>query len=375
VAGSIIVPVPLGERAYDVRIGRLDAGGVATALAAALDLPRPSGVAVLVDGDVGKRSPLVTPLVEALAARLPRVRRHDLLPGEACKNLAELGRTLEWLAAEGYDRGAAVVGIGGGAAGDHAGFAAAVYLRGVRFALCPTTLLAMVDASVGGKTAVDLAAGKNLVGAFHQPRAVEADTTFLETLPAREWTAGLAEVVKCGLIADGDLLATLERSGPALVPGGDPAVAAAGEALAQVIAAAVRIKAQVVCEDERESGRRATLNFGHTVGHAVEAASAYELLHGEAVSLGMVAALSLGVTMGLTPPALLARGRALLASLGLPVDVERRLTPEVLSRIDVDKKRRSDSVRFVFCTAPGTTLMEDVPLEKLRSLLLAAKPR
>ena len=170
---------------------------------------------------------------------------------------------------------------------------AAIYLRGVPFALVPTTLLAMVDASVGGKTGVDLGAGKNLVGAFHQPRAVVADVGFLETLPARERIAGLAEVVKCGFIADAGLLDLLERAAARTV---------AVDAHREVIARAVRVKADVVASDETESGRRAILNFGHTVGHALEAASGYGLLHGEAVALGMVAALDLGAVLGIGAP-------------------------------------------------------------------------
>ncbi|MES1205802.1 MAG: 3-dehydroquinate synthase [Pseudomonadota bacterium] len=359
----ITISVPLPDRAYDVRIGRFSSAvEVADALAAGLgDV---SGLAVLVDGTVGERSPRVAPLLAALEAHFPRTRRYDLPGGEACKNLREIERTVEWLAAQGFDRGAAVVGVGGGAAGDHSGFAAAVYLRGVRFALVPTTLLAMVDASVGGKTAVDLGAGKNLVGAFHQPRAVVADLGFLETLPRRERVAGLAEVVKAGLIANAALFDQLEARGDSLASGG------IDDGLVEAIAAAVRVKAEVVTEDERESGRRAILNFGHTVGHALEAASGYELLHGEAVSLGMVAALSLGVSLGLTPTPLRDRARAVLDRVGLPTDVERRLTPEILARVDVDKKRRSDAVRFVFVSAPGVASLVDLPLAELRARLL-----
>ena len=282
-----IVRVELGDRSYDVSIGAFAPERIADTLAAALD-PKTTGVAVLIDAQVAERSARARELVAALAARLPRVERLDLRPGEACKNLTEIEKSCEWLAAHGYDRRAAVVGIGGGAATDHAGFAAAVYLRGVPFALVPTTLLAMVDASVGGKTGVDLGAGKNLVGAFHQPRAVVADVGFLETLPARERIAGLAEVVKCGFIVDAGLLDLLEQSGP------DLTVAQHEE----VITRAVRVKAEVVASDETESGRRAILNFGHTVGHALEAASGYGLLHGEAVALGMVAALDLGRRAG-----------------------------------------------------------------------------
>ena len=175
----ITIPVPLGTRAYDVRIGVIEPAEAASMLVAAIG--KPSGVAVVVDGNVGRVSPRVAPLIEAVTARLPDtlVRRYDLPPGEACKNLAEVQRTAEWMAAQGFDRGAVVLAIGGGATSDHAGFVASIYLRGIPFAICATTLLAMVDASVGGKTGVDLEAGKNLVGSFHQPRAVLADLGFL----------------------------------------------------------------------------------------------------------------------------------------------------------------------------------------------------
>jgi 3-dehydroquinate synthase len=255
------------------------------------------------------------------------------------------------------------VAIGGGATSDHTGFAAAIYLRGIAYATCPTTLLAMVDASVGGKTAVDIPAGKNLVGAFHQPRAVMADLGFLDSLPAREIAAGMAEVVKAALIADADLLETLEAHADATLP---------ATVLAKVIEAAVRVKVDVVAADERESGRRAMLNFGHTVGHAIEAASGFQLLHGEAVSLGMIAALALGVARGVTEPGLLARASALLARLGLPVDVKPRLTADVLDRIEVDKKRISDAVRFVLVPRPGQATIEGIELDELKRQIQAA---
>ena len=358
------VGVELGARRYDVHIGDFSPEAVADTLARALggDV---TGVGVLVDGDLGRRSPRVAPLVEALRARLPRVARLDLPGGEASKNLGEIGRTTQWLAEQGYDRRAAVIGVGGGAAGDHSGFAAAVYLRGVRFGLCPTTLLAMVDASVGGKTAVDLPAGKNLVGAFHQPRAVVADLGFLRTLPARELRAGLAEVIKCGFIADPALLAIFDAH---------PGVRLPDEAVAALVAGAVRVKAAVVAEDEHEGGRRAILNFGHTIGHALEAESAYALLHGEAISLGMIAAMSLGVARGITPPALAARARALLADAGLPVDLEGRVTPPVMARVGVDKKRAGKAVRFVLCAAAGDTRLVDVGLDELRAHFLQSPP-
>lgn len=359
----VVIPVPLGDRRYDVRIGDFGPDGVAEALASSIG--KTSGVAVLVDGRLNQVSPRVEPLVAALTARLPNVHRLALEPGEGAKTLSQIERTTQWMAEHGLDRGSTVIGIGGGAATDHAGFAAAVYLRGVAFALCPTTLLAMVDASVGGKTAVDLPAGKNLVGAFHQPKAVVADLGFLQTLPAREVAAGLAEVVKAGLIADAGLLELLEREARAGVP-------LSSSVLAEVIAAAVSVKAAVVTEDEREGGRRAILNFGHTLGHALESESDYGLLHGEAVGLGMVAALALGAARGITDPALVVRTRALLERLGLPTDVEPRLSPAVLARIEVDKKRRSDSVRFVFVPRAGHAELHDVPLGELKAQIASA---
>jgi 3-dehydroquinate synthase len=364
------VGVELGARRYDVSIGAIAPDDAAAAIAAALGST--TGVAVLVDGDVGKRSPRVAPLVEALRAKLPNVKRHDLPAGEASKTLAGIERTTQWLAEQGYDRRGAIVGVGGGAATDHAGFAAAVYLRGVRFALAPTTLLAMVDASVGGKTAVDLPAGKNLVGAFHQPSAVVADLGFLDTLPAREIRAGLAEVVKCGFIADPALLDLLEG-----LPAGatDSASTLPAGATAELVARAVRVKAEVVAEDETEGGRRAILNFGHTVGHALEAASNYGLLHGEAVALGMIAALELGEARGVGSPALTARARALLARLGLPVDLHPRLSADVLARVTVDKKRRGGAIKFVFCAAAGETRLVDVSPDEIAAHFLAGRPR
>ncbi len=353
--------VPLGDRAYDVAIGACAATEAADRIARAAGPV--TGAAVLVDEHVAEVSPRVAPLVAALAERLPRVRTLRLPRGESAKDLAAVERTCQWLAEAGYDRGALIVGIGGGATTDHAGFAAAIYLRGVAFALCPTTLLAAVDASVGGKTGVDLPAGKNLVGAFHQPRAVVADLDFFDTLPGREIAAGMAEVVKAGLIADAALFATLEAGR------GTPAP----EQLPEAIAAAVRVKIDVVAEDERESGRRAILNFGHTVGHAIEAASGYALLHGEAVGLGMLAALALGEARGTTLRGLGARTRAVLQKLGLPVDIGARLSADVLERLEVDKKRRSERVRFVFVPKPGEAALADVPLAELKQQLAAAQ--
>lgn len=351
------IPVPLGDRSYNVMMGDLGIEGVADALAVALR--NTSGVALLVDGTLAKLNPRVQELTEALATRFARVSRLDLPAGEACKSFAHLEATCEWLAAQGFDRGASIVAVGGGATSDHAGFAAAIYLRGIAFALVPTTLLAMVDASVGGKTAVDLRAGKNLVGAFYQPKVVLGDAAFLETLPARELAAGMAEVVKAGLIADAPLFESLEAlSGPAHTwPRKD---------LLAAIAAAVTVKVAVVTEDERETGRRAILNFGHTLGHAMETASNYQLLHGEAVGLGMLAALRLGQQQGITEASLLTRTAAVLEKLGLPTDVATHLHAESIKHVEVDKKRRSENIRFVFVPQPGDAVLQDVPLTTLR---------
>ena len=362
----ITVPVPLPDgRRYDVRIGDISADETADTIAAALG--KVTGLAVLVDDQLWRASPRAQALAAALTAHFPNVGRYQLPAGEACKSLLQIERTCQWLAERGYDRGAAIVGIGGGAASDHAGFAAAVYLRGIAFATVSTTLLGMVDASVGGKTGVDLPAGKNLVGAFHQPRAVIIDLGFLETLPRRETAAGMAEVVKAGLIADAALLARIEADVEA-----DGERPYGREALAEAVAAAVRVKVEVVTSDEREAGQRAILNFGHTIGHALEAESSYGLLHGEAVSLGMIAALAFGTARGVTDPALRARAARVLSGLGLPVDIEGRVTPAVLARVEVDKKRRSDKVGFVFVPRAGSARVEEVSIEELRRTLPAA---
>jgi 3-dehydroquinate synthase len=351
----------MDDRSYDVHIATLTAADVAERIADAVGAP--SGAAVLVDEHVAEVSPRVPALIEALANRLSRVQMFRLPRGESAKNLAAVERTCQWLAENGYDRGSVVIGVGGGAATDHTGFVAAVYLRGIGFALCPTTLLAAVDASVGGKTGVDIPAGKNLVGAFHQPRAVVADLGFFATLPGREIAAGMAEVVKAGLIADGNLFSRLESEGEGVL---SPAL------LPAAIAAAVQVKIGVVSEDERESGRRAILNFGHTLGHAIEAASGYEVLHGEAVGLGMLGALALGEARGVTAPGLRSRTQALLARFSLPVDVKSRISPEVVSRIEVDKKRRSDAVRFVFVPRPGEAVLHDISLREVKEQLIVA---
>jgi len=285
--------------------------------------------------------------------------------GEASKDLTIASEIYDWLAARRAERGHAVVALGGGMIGDLAGFVAATYLRGMPVVQVPTSLLAMVDASIGGKVAVNHREGKNLIGAFHQPRLVLADVSALKTLPERELTSGWAEVIKHALIMDGDLLRTLEEDAERLLK-------LEPDATAPVVSRAMALKAQVVSEDERETtGRRTILNYGHTVGHGLETASRYEaLLHGEAVALGMIAAAAIGRRLGVTPPALADRQNELLERFRLPARV-RDIDPEdVLKAIALDKKTSDGSVRWVLLEDVGQPVLRaDVPLSLVRQVI------
>ncbi len=278
----------------------------------------------------------------------------DVPAGEAGKRLAVVETLYHRLAAVPTHRADPVVAVGGGATTDPAGFAAATWLRGVPLVNVPTTVLGMVDAALGGKTGVDLAAGKNLVGAFHQPVAVVADTTTLAALERAEVRSGLAEVVKAGLVGDPALAeACLQRAGPAAA--GDP------EALAPLLEAAVRVKARVVAADEREGGPRAVLNYGHTLGHALERLAGFEgLRHGEAVALGMVFAARVAEATGLAEAGLAAGHVRVLGALGLPT-VLRELDPEaVLAAMATDKKHLG-GLRLVLLRAPGRPELVPAP--------------
>jgi 3-dehydroquinate synthetase len=265
--------------------------------------------------------------------------------------------------------------------GDLGGFVASIFLRGVPYVQVPTTLLAQVDSSVGGKTGVNLPAGKNLAGAFHQPMLVYCDLSTLSSLPARDVSSGLAEIVKHGVIADETLLALLEQRAEEArdVVGGRSLIA-------ELIRRSCAIKARVVSADEREleveqpGGGRARLNFGHTFGHALEAASAslpgdQPLRHGEAVALGMIAAARVGAALGVGDPKLEARLTALLPRLGLPVDLDARLHPASLDRIKVDKKRIGNQLQFVVVDRVGSTVIRPIEPEKLVEFLLGQKRR
>jgi 3-dehydroquinate synthase len=306
--------------------------------------------------------------VPAVATALGRldldVHIIELPDGEAHKTFATLERCCRAFARIPQGRDDLVVAVGGGVIGDMVGFAAAVWNRGVPVVQVPTTLLGQVDAAIGGKTAVDLPEGKNLVGAFHQPLAVVADTDTLQTLPERERRAGLGEVLKYGFIDDPDVLVLLEAQP-------DEAVACEPALIADLVRRSVAVKARVVAADERESGQRALLNYGHTVGHAIEALGGYErFLHGEAVALGMVFAARLGERLGISEPGLADRTVAALEGLGLPTGGVELDPPQVWELLRRDKKARR-GVRFVVCSRPGQAQVIDQPDEALVDEVLA----
>ena len=287
--------------------------------------------------------------------------------GEESKSREWLDAIHDWLAQRRIERGEAVIALGGGVVGDLAGFAAATYLRGLPLVQAPTSLLAQVDASIGGKVAIDHPRGKNLIGAFYQPRLVLADTATLLTLPGRQRTEGWGEVIKHGVALDADYFAELEREAGALLAL-DPAATTA------IIAGSIAIKAGIVEGDEREGegGRRALLNFGHTLGHAIESVTGYRLwLHGEAVSAGMVFAARLGWRMGVTPRDVVDRLEALLARFGLPTRIDGLSASALLHATLWDKKARGGRVRWALLTDLGaSTLVNDAPDDALRATLL-----
>jgi len=293
----------------------------------------------------------VAPLwLDALAKGLDGLRWTSYLidDGETHKTFANVGRVLEALGALGATRDACVIALGGGVVGDLAGFAAACWMRGIDFIQVPTTLLSMVDSSVGGKTGVNLPAGKNLAGAFHQPRAVVADIDTLHTLPQREYRAGLAEIVKGAAIGDTAFFAWLEEHADALAAR-EPAT------LIEAIARKCRYKAGVVARDETEQGERALLNLGHTFGHALETAGNYsEILHGEGVAIGMVLAARLSERLGMAPPADTERLLALLQRLGLPVEPSRvHAASRILDLMRLDKKNTAGTLRLILWRGIG----------------------
>ncbi len=348
-----LVAVPLGDRSYCVEIVRHDPTRVVDQLAAL----GPSAVVCVTDARV-KRSQgkLLDAMLAALA--VPRIEV-VLAAGEAHKTLSSVSTI--WDACLGasthVDRDTVIFAFGGGVVLDLGGFAAATLLRGVRWVGSPTTVLAMLDASVGGKTAFDHAAGKNLVGAFHQPRAVIAELSSLSTLPDRERRAGLAEALKIALTSEPELFARIEATAEALRDGDE-------DALLPVLASAIAAKAKVVRADELELGERIVLNFGHTVGHALEAHGTYSRwLHGEAVALGIVSELRAGHALGFTPAALADRTAAVLTRLGLKAVVERAELAASIPWMASDKKRRAGALQLPIVTDVGHTVCKTVSFD------------
>lgn len=343
--------VALGARTY-----RVDVGPAAPRLEALLATLHPTKTLAVTDEHVDL---LLSSQLRAVAGGM----FHVTPPGERAKTVASLEAAWSRAAEVELDRRGAVVGIGGGAVTDLAGFLAGTWMRGVRWVAVPTTLLAMVDAAVGGKTAVDLGAVKNVVGVFHQPSAVVVDPSFCATESPRAFASGLAEVVKSALVGDPALFERLEREADAVRE-------RRADVLTDVVRAAVAVKCNIVSRDEREGGLRAVLNLGHTVGHALEAEGGLERwTHGEAVSLGTVIALRLGEQLGVTPPGLADRTRSLLTRLGLPVDVDPAELRAATAWLGRDKKRAGAVIQYVLVDEIGSAIVRPLALDELRDLL------
>src|ERR1039458_8899502 len=339
-----IVQVPLGNRSYAIKVG----GGLLARLGAeCAQLKLGQRCAVITDSNVGKH--FAKAALKSLSASGFETVLITVPAGEKSKSLKTVQTCYDLLAAHRLERKSFIVALGGGVVGDLAGFVAATYLRGIAFVQVPTTLLAQVDSSVGGKTGVNLQAGKNLVGAFYQPQLVLCDLDALKTLPKREYISGLAEVINYGVIYDAILFAQLEHNLPKLLER-DAAT------LAAVIARCCEIKAEVVGQDETESGLRAILNFGHTIGHAIENSSGYgKFLHGEAISIGQVAAANLSHKILGLPSGDVARIEKLFVQAGLPVKIKLNAVQrkKLFAAMKLDKKVSGGEVKFVLAEKIG----------------------
>jgi 3-dehydroquinate synthase len=339
------VRIALGERSYDVIIG----GGLLQPQAPWPTLPAGTAALIVTNTTVGRM--YADALAERLKASYPRVETLMLPDGEAYKDWPTLNLVFDHLLGQGFDRKTVLFALGGGVVGDMTGFAAATYMRGVPFVQVPTTLLAQVDSSVGGKTAINHPHGKNMIGAFYQPELVLCDLGSLATLPQREVAAGLAEVIKYGPIYDEAFLVWLEANIEKLVAR-DP------DALAHAVARCCEIKAAVVGADEREAGLRAILNFGHTFGHAIEAGLGFGVwLHGEAVAAGMVMASELSERLNLMPAGFRNRMEHIIQRAGLPVRGPKLGAVEYLKHMRVDKKAEAGSIRFVVIHGMGRAVV------------------
>ncbi len=356
-----IVAIDLAERSYHIAIrGSLFDNPLSYA-----ELPKAQSALIVTNTTVGPF--YAERLQRALAGKFPQVHTVVLPDGEEHKTWQNLNLIFDALLANGCDRKTILFALGGGVVGDMTGFAAASYMRGVPFVQVPTTLLAQVDSSVGGKTAINHPLGKNMIGAFYQPLKVVCDLNTLKTLPAAELSAGLGEVIKYGPIADVDFLAWLEANMEALVAR-DPA------ALAHVVKRCCEIKAWVVGQDERESGLRAILNFGHTFGHAIEAGLGYgQWLHGEAVACGMVMAAHLSQRLGLVDAFFVNRLIRLIQKAGLPIrgpvlsDTDN--AGRYLELMRLDKKSEAGEIKFVVIDGPGRAVVRGAPDAMVRKVI------
>ncbi|MDA7979863.1 MAG: 3-dehydroquinate synthase [Pirellulales bacterium] len=357
---SRVVPVSLGAASYEIRIAPTSLGSIAECA----DWWKGSSQAVIIT-DANVEVPYARQVAEALAEDL-EVHLLVVDPGEPSKSTATAVALWECLLETGIDRKTVVLAVGGGVIGDLAGFIAATFARGLPFVQIPTSLLAQVDSSVGGKVGINLPAAKNIVGAFWQPRGVLIDPDVLETLPPREYQSGLAEVVKYGVIQDVEFFAWLEGNA-------QPINARENGPLVHAIARCCELKAEVVAEDEREvTGHRAILNFGHTFAHAIETVTEYgQFLHGEAVAIGMVQAAQLAERMGRVDAEFTSRLKQLLTIFDLPTVAPAGLdTDELISAMSRDKKVEAGQVRFVLPTKLGhVELTSDVAEEDLRAIL------
>jgi 3-dehydroquinate synthase len=361
VSEPTVVRVELGARSYDILIG----DGL-------LDLPAAwEGIAARDASALIVTNTTVAPLfgdrvARSMAPSFASVGVLALDDGEAYKVGPSVERIVDELLRRGADRRATVVALGGGVVGDLAGFAAACYMRGIGYLQVPTTLLAQVDSSVGGKTAINHPLGKNMIGAFHQPRRVIVDIGSLRTLPRREFVAGLAEVIKYGAIADDEFLAWIEARL-------DAVLAADGAALGHVVATSARIKAQVVSMDEREAGARELLNFGHTFAHAIEAGLGFGTwLHGEAVGCGMVLAVRTACRLGLVSQAQAQRIETVIRRAGLPVAPPAMPTDRWIELMRHDKKARGGTIRLVLPDGAGSGRTQAVDEGLIRSVIESA---
>jgi 3-dehydroquinate synthase len=355
----MIVDVNLGSRSYRIVV----ASGALQSVGQRLrELPLGSRTALVSDGAImrlyGKT------VIASLEAAGFTVTNIDVPEGEAAKTLPVAEHCWEQLLTAGLDRTSTVLALGGGAVGDVAGFAAATYMRGINFVQLPTTVLAQVDASIGGKTAIDHPLGKNMIGAFHQPRLVVVDPSVARTLPEREFRSGLAEIVKHGIVLDADYFAELERD---LVPLGARDLGV----LERIIGGSCRLKASVVERDEREAELRHVLNYGHTIGHALEAATGYgRYAHGEAVALGIVAESRIARRLGIADDETTSRQERMLETLGLPVRAPSIDVEPIVAAMARDKKAKDGRVPFVLAPRIGAfRIVYDVPTTEIRAAI------